>query len=183
LTKRERKDDAYEPDKTQPAAAGEHGTEQIEQMLNELKEKAEKFKENWQRTEADFSNYKKRAEQEKSEIGVLACSALILNLLPVIDDFRRAFNSLPAELEGQDWIEGIRLIYRKLETIMETQGLCGIECMGKCFDPRFHEAIAHIIGEEGIVLEETQKGYTFKDKVLRPSQVVVGKGHEEGNTD
>ncbi len=183
MTKRERKDDVHEPDNAQPAAAGEPGTEQFEQVLYDLKEKAEKFKENWQRAEADFSNYKKRAEQEKNEIGVSVCSTLILNLLPVIDDFRRAFDSLPEELEGQDWIEGIRLIYRKLENIMETQGLCGIDCVGKCFDPRYHDAIAHIKGEEGIVLEETQKGYTFKDRVLRPSQVVVGKGNEESNTD
>jgi molecular chaperone GrpE len=182
LTKRERKD-IYEPDPAEQAATAEPAIGQLKQQLNEEKEKAEKFKENWQRAEADFSNYKKRAEQEKSEIGTNVCSALILNLLPIIDDFRRAFDSLPAELEDQDWTEGMRLIYRKLESIMESQGLCGIECVGKCFDPHYHEAIAHVEGEEGIVLGEAQKGYTFRDKVLRPSQVVVGKGKEESNTD
>ena len=181
MTKRERQE-SNEPDAAEPAAPAKSKLEQLKEELNEEKEKAEKFKENWQRAEADFSNYKKRAEQEKSEIGTIACSAVILNLLPVIDDFSRAFASLPAELEGQDWVEGMRLIYRKLENILESQGLCGIECVGKCFDPHFHEAIAHLEGEDGIVLEEAQKGYTFKDRVLRPSHVVVGKGQDESNT-
>ena len=165
------------------AAAAETGTGSLKQKLNEEIEKAEKYKENWQRAEADFSNYKKRAEQEKNEIGTSVCSALILNLLPVLDDFGRAFDSIPEEQENEDWVEGMRLIYRKLQSTLESQGLCGIECKGKCFDPFYHEAIAHVEGEEGIVLEEAQKGYTFRDKVLRPSHVVVGKGKEEQSTE
>ena len=182
MTKRESKD-INKPEDAGPAAPAESEIEQLRQQLEEEKEKAEKFKENWQRAEADFSNYRKRSEQEKGEIGTTVCSALILNLLPIIDDLRRAFASLPDELENEDWIEGMRLIYRKIENILEAQGLCGINCIGQCFDPHFHEAVAHIPGDDGVVLEEVQKGYSFKDRVLRPSQVVVGKGRETGNTD
>jgi molecular chaperone GrpE len=180
LTERKKK---YMPASDAEAAAAETGMESLKQKLDEEREKAEKYKENWQRAEADFSNYKKRAEQEKNEIGTSVCSALILNLLPVLDDFGRAFDSIPEEQEKEDWVEGMRLIYRKLQTTLESQGLCGIECKGKCFDPFYHEAIAHVEGEDGIVLEEAQKGYTFKDRVLRPSHVVVGKGKEEQNTE
>ena len=180
MTERKKK---YMPESDAEASAAETGTGLLKQKLAEEREKAEKYKENWQRAEADFSNYRKRAEQEKNEIGTSVCSALILNLLPVLDDFGRAFDSIPAEQENEDWVEGMRLIYRKLQTILESQGLCGIECKGKCFDPFYHEAIAHVEGDEGMVLEEAQKGYTFRDKVLRPSHVVVGKGKEEQNTE
>ena len=146
------------PDDAEPATTAEPGIEQLKQELQEAKEQAEKFKENWQRAEADFSNYKKRAEQEKSEIGNSVCSALILNILPVLDDFSRAFAAIPEEQKDQNWIEGMQLIYRKLESILESQGLCGIECVGQCFDPAYHEAIAHVEGDEGMVLEEAQKG-------------------------
>jgi molecular chaperone GrpE len=149
----------------------------LKQALIEEKEKAETYLANWQRAEADFSNFKKRTDQEKQEMGNFAKSVLILNILPIIDDLDRAFISIPPKLEKLEWVNGIRLIQRKLKGILEGQGLSEIECLGKCFDPSFHEAIAHLEGEEGIVIEEVQKGYELKDKVLRPSKVVVGKGN------
>ena len=153
--------------------------EALKQALAEEKEKAETYLANWQRAEADFSNYKKRTDQEKQEMSNFANSVLILNLLPIIDDLDRAFSSIPPKLEKLDWVDGIRLIQRKLKGILEGQGLSEIECLGKCFDPCFHEAVAHLEGDEGQVIEEVQKGYEFKDKVLRPSKVVVGKGADK----
>ena len=150
----------------------------LKQALAEEKEKSEKYMANWQRAEADFINYKKRTEQAKQDLVSFANSVLILNLLPVMDDLDRAFNSLPSKLEKLDWVNGIRHIQHKLHTIMESQGLSQIECIGKCFDPCFHEAVAHLEGEEGIVISEVQKGFQLKDKILRPSHVVVGKGNE-----
>ena len=153
--------------------------ETLQQALAEEKEKAEKYLANWQRSQADFANYKKRSEQEKEEVIEFANSVLMCNLLPIMDDLERAFASVPAELDESNWTEGIRLIYNKLKTTLETQGLTEIKARGEPFDPRLHEAVMHQEGEEGMVVEETQKGYKFKERVIRPSLVVVGKGEEK----
>jgi molecular chaperone GrpE len=150
--------------------------ETLQQALAEEKEKAEKYLANWQRSQADLENYAKRAEQEKSEIIEFANRVLILDLLPILDDFERALASLPVELDEQNWTEGIKLIYNKLKTILETQGLAEIKAKGEYFDPYLHEAAGQLEGEEGIIMEETRKGYKFRDKLLRPSMVMVGTG-------
>jgi molecular chaperone GrpE len=150
--------------------------ETLQQALAEEKEKAENYLASWQRCQADFVNYKQRAEQEKSEIIEFANSTLVSNLLPIMDDLERAFASVPADLEESNWTEGIRLIYNKLKTSLEAQGLTEIEARGKPFDPHLHEAIMQQNGKEGMVIEELQKGYKFKEKVIRPSLVTVGRG-------
>ena len=152
------------------------GIETLQQSLAEEEERAEKYLDNWQKSQADFANYKKRSEQEKREVSEFANSVLICNLLPIMDDLERAFASVPPELDESNWTEGIRLIYNKLKTTLETQGLTEIEARGEMFDPRLHEAVMQQEGEEGVVLEETQKGYKFKERVIRPSLVIVGKG-------
>ena len=156
--------------------------EALQRALAEDKEKAENYLASWQRCQADLANYRKRAEQEKAEIIEFANSALICNMLPVIDDFERAFASVPAEINESNWTEGIRLIYNKLRAILEAQGLTGIEARGEPFDPRLHEAVMQQEGEEGLIVQETQKGYKFKDKVVRPSLVIVGQGQEKRKT-
>ena len=150
--------------------------ETLQQALAEEKEKAEKYLANWQRSQADLQNYVKRAEQEKSETVEFANRILILDLLPILDDFERALASLPVELDEQNWTEGIKLIYNKLKTILEAQGLAEIRAKGEYFDPYFHEAAGQLEGEEGIIIEEIRKGYKFRDKLLRPSMVMVGTG-------
>jgi molecular chaperone GrpE len=150
--------------------------EALEQALFEEKEKSERYLANWQRAQADFINYKKRAEQEKKETVEFANSGLLLNLLTVVDDLERAFVSLPPRLSKSSWIEGIELIYNKLKGILEAHGLTEIKAKGKPFDPHLHEAVMRQEGEEDIVIEEIQTGYKLKDRVLRPSKVIVGKG-------
>lgn len=150
--------------------------EALEQALFEEKERSERYLANWQRAQADFINYKKRAEQEKKETVEFANSELILNLLTIVDDLERAFVSLPPRLSKSSWIEGIELTHNKLKGILEAHGLTEIKAKGKPFDPRWHEAVMHQEGEEDTVIEEIQKGYKLKDRVLRPSKVIVGKG-------
>jgi len=150
--------------------------ESLQQALAEEKEKAENYLVNWQRSQADLENYIKRAEQEKSETVEFANTILILDLLPILDDFERALVSLPVELDEQNWTEGIKLIYNKLKAILETQGLAEIKAKGEYFDPYFHEAAGQLEGEEGIIIEEIRKGYRFRGKLLRPSMVMVGTG-------
>ena len=150
--------------------------EALQIALAEEKEKAEKYLANWQRSQADLENYIKRSEQEKAEIVESANRMLVSDLLPILDDFERAFASLPVELYEQNWTEGIRLIYNKIKTVLEAQGLAEIEAKGECFDPCWHEAAGQLEGEEGICVEEIRKGYRFRDKLLRPAMVMVGAG-------
>ena len=126
--------------------------------------------------DSDFINYKKRSEQEKEDIIRFANSTLMLNLLPVIDNFERALNSISPDAAEPGWLEGVRLIERKMKSSLEAQGLSPIEAVGESFDPHFHEAVRQDKGEEGIIVEELLKGYRFHDRVIRPSQVVVGNG-------
>jgi len=150
--------------------------EVLKQVLAVERGRSENYLANWQRTQADFINYKKRTEQEKTEMVEFASSTLILNLLSALDDLDRALASVPAELMESSWTEGIKLIYNKFKATLEAQGLTEIEAKGEPFDPHLHEAVMGQEGEDGIVIEEIRKGYKFRDRVIRPSMVVVGKG-------
>jgi molecular chaperone GrpE len=93
-----------------------------------------------------------------------------------VDDFERAFKSLDISLAGMTWFDGIQLIYRKLLVLLENAGVRPIETESKEFDPNFHEAVAHIPGDEGKIVNEVQRGYMLHDRVLRPAMVAVGNG-------
>jgi molecular chaperone GrpE len=153
--------------------------ELLRQALAEEKAKAETNLAGWQRTQADFINYKKRSEREKADLGKYANSELMLKLLPALDDLERALAAIPPRQSKLSWVEGVRLIERKLRTILEGEGLSQIEALGEPFDPHFHEAVMQGKGEEGTVVEEIQKGYRLHDRVIRPSRVVVGSGKED----
>ena len=153
--------------------------ETLKQALAEERAKAEGYLANWQRAQADFINYKRRAEQEREEAGKFANATLMLSLLPAIDDLERAFAAVPPRLAKLDWVDGIRLIGRKLQASLEALGLSQIKALGEPFDPNLHEAVMHGKGKEGIVVEEVQKGYKLHDRVIRPTRVVVGNGEEE----
>lgn len=153
--------------------------ETIKQELSIEKEKAEKYLANWQRSQADFENYKRWSNQDKKEIIQFANSNLIQELLPVIDDLAMAFNTLTEDVINNSWVEGIRLIYNKLLTILKAQELSEIDALGQEFDPQIHVAVMCKKGPDGIVVEETRKGYKLRDRVLRPSMVIVGKSEEE----
>jgi molecular chaperone GrpE len=163
----------------EPEVTEVEDVEALKQALVEEKAKAETNLAGWQRAQADFINYKRRVEQEKEEIGRLANSMLVLNLLPVLDDLERALTSIPDDVAEPSWVDGIRLIERKLRGILEAQGLSPIKALGEPFDPNLHEAAMQGEGKEGIVVDELQRGYKFYDRVIRPSRVVVGSGEGE----
>lgn len=148
----------------------------LKEALAEEKTRAEGYLANWQRVQADFINYKRRSEQEREEFGKFANATLMFNLLPILDDIERALASLPAKLTNLTWVDGIRLIERKLRASLEIQGLTAIEALGKEFDPNLHEAVRQDTGKEGVIIEELQKGYQLHDRVIRPTMVVVGNG-------
>ena len=152
--------------------------------LAEAQERADRYHAIWQRSAADFLNWKRRADQEKAEATRLGEAALIADLLRVLDDFERAFGALPPELRRLTWIEGVHMIWGKLFTIFESRGLTPIEALGRDFDPREHEAVMHEddsdLSQQTAVVQELQRGYRFQDRVIRPTLVKVGRPKAAG---
>ncbi|MGI8877635.1 MAG: nucleotide exchange factor GrpE, partial [Candidatus Limnocylindria bacterium] len=127
---------------------------------------------------ADFANYRKRTDAERSEFAKYAKADLIRKLLDVLDGYDRALETMPEEVKGQPWVEGMWLVERKLRAMLEAEGLQTLEATGTPFDPYQHEAVAHLESDapEGSVISEYQKGYRLHDRVIRPAIVTVSKG-------
>jgi len=164
--------------------AAEEETDDIEDMkslrkaLAQARQEAEKNLESWQRTQADFINYKRRSQKEKEEIGQYSQSLLLCSLLPVLDDLERALGNVPRNMAKMPWVEGIKLIEQKFHDILKSQGITPIKAKGKAFDPNLHEAAVSFKGKEGVVVKELLKGYRLGDRVIRHTKVAVGNGEE-----
>jgi molecular chaperone GrpE len=159
--------------------AKETNTEQTEKplavQLEEEKEKAQSYLASWQRAAADYQNFKRRVDQEREELSRLGNAALIINFLPLVDDLERALENVDMRLAGLTWLDGIRLIHRKFQALLEMNNVTEIEADSQDFDPNLHEAVMFGQGEEGKVIGVVQKGYKLGGRVLRPALVVVGK--------
>lgn len=158
-----------------PAAATDTDAQQ---RLAQIEAQANEYKDQWLRTTADFKNYKRRTELERTELIRSASSGLIAKLLPVIDDIERAMENVPPEVSETSWWAGMQLIEQKLRTVLESEGVKPINALGQDFDPNFHDAVMYEEAEnqENKVTAELQKGYMQHDRVLRPTMVKVGKG-------
>ena len=169
--------------------SGTEGTEMelLQARIEEAEREKVQFKALAQRGQADFANFRKRADEEKLELLGSAKSQVILRVLPALDDMERALGQATAAGSDSDngWLEGFKLIERKLNSILEGEGLQRIEAEGLAFNPWEHEIVSYldVLGrKEGEILEVTQKGYKMNGKVLRPSQVVVVKAAEVEST-
>lgn len=165
-----------------PAESNEeqrHGEKPLAAQLEEEREKAQSYLASWQRAAADYQNFKRRVDQERDELSRLASAALIINLLPLVDDLERALQNVDTRLAGLTWVDGVRLIYRKFQALLEMSGVTEIEADGQAFDPTVHEAVMFGEGEEGKVLSVVQKGFKLGGRVLRPAMVVVGQAKRE----
>ena len=160
--------------------------ERLRKELAEAQERADRYHSNWQRSAADFQNWKRRADQERGDAMRLAEAALTTELLRVLDDFERAFETVPREMRALTWTEGVVLIWQKMFAILQSRGLSPIEAAGKDFDPYLHEAVMREgdddPSEQTSVVAELQRGYRFHDKVIRPTLVKVGKPSSEATT-
>ena len=171
------------PAPAEPSAAEEpQDVEGLRARLDEEKEKGQSHLASWQRAVADYQNLKRRMEQERGEVGRLANASLVINLLPLLDDLERALRTVDTKLAGLTWIDGVWLIYRKFQAVLENAGVTEIQAEGQPFDPQVHEAISDAPGEEGQVVSVVQKGYQLGDRVIRPAMVIVGKRDAGGET-
>jgi molecular chaperone GrpE len=154
-------------------------TAALEKELAEAKKQAEEYLASWQRSQADFSNYRRRMVQEQQDRLINANASLFCDILPVLDDLELAISHIPEEHAKNKWVEGVRLVERKFKSILEKQGVKPVCALGMAFDPALHEAIKQEKGQEGAVIAEVQKGYTLNGKLIRPSRVIVGSGEKE----
>ncbi len=171
-------DTAQEATEVEEEALEKDETTALREELERQKRRAKENLAGWQRAQADFSNYKRRQQQEMENIRQLGNEQLLMKLLPLADDFERAFTTLPYSLRELSWIEGIWLVGRRLLAIFEQEGIQPIETNDAEFDPRWHEAVIHeetTEYEDGQIMEEFQRGYRIRDRVLRPALVKVAK--------
>lgn len=171
--------DADDDGETAAPGNADAGGESVE----DIRARADEYYRNWQRSAADFINYKRRVEQERGENARLATAALIINLLPIYDDMDRASSNVDASLAGLNWVQGVIAIQRKFGSLLESMGVNEIAAEGQPFDPEHHEAIGRQPGEEGKVLHVVQKGYQLGDRVIRPAMVIVGDGNAGAATE
>jgi molecular chaperone GrpE len=165
-------------------SAEEAGVEELSEVeklrgqLEQSRSEAEEYLDGWRRTQAEFANYKKRQRSEQGKVRELANANLLRKLLPVLDDFERAISTMPDGIGRLSWIQGLLMVMRELEVVLESEGVESIETAGATFDPHYHEAVTHeeMAGyEEGQVIGEVQRGYVLGDRVLRPALVRVAK--------
>ncbi|MFQ6089657.1 MAG: nucleotide exchange factor GrpE [Candidatus Methanofastidiosia archaeon] len=150
--------------------------EEIEEKPEE-RERTEEYLELLKRVQADFENYKKRAAKEREELVKYAEEDLIFELLEVLDNFERALENFSRTGKKKDFLKGVEMIYTNFKEILKRRGLKPIESIGKHFDPYYHEVITTEESDEkeDTITEEFQKGYMFKEKVIRPSKVKIAK--------
>ncbi len=179
----ERKDDASGVAETD-AEDGVDEQSVLESLQAQLDE-AVAEKDRYHRAYSDAVDFSRRAGERHSAELQYAAAPVLMQLLSSVDDLERAFGSIPDSLLRMTWVEGILLIYRKLQGALESSGVTEIETAGAAFDPNLHEAISRVPGPEGRIVEVLQKGYMLHDRVLRPALVQVGDGSasRESNDD
>lgn len=146
--------------------------------LDEARAKAAEYLDGWQRSRAEFANYKRRVEREQAQAHQSAAGSILKRYLAIVDDLERALKNKPLEGEGAVWAEGVDLIYRKMLLLLESEGVKPMPAEGQQFDPNFHEAILtedSDLYESGQITEVLQQGYFIGDKVLRPAMVRVAR--------
>ena len=139
-------------------------------------EKIEELTDRLTRQMAEFDNFRKRTEKEKSQMYEIGAKDIIDKILPVVDNFERGLNGVKEEEKNDPFIQGMEMVYKQLMTTLEGVGVKPIEAVGKEFNPDFHNAVMHVEDEnfgENIVAEEFQKGYMYRDSVVRHSMVKV----------
>jgi molecular chaperone GrpE len=167
-------DDNISPQVDSAAQAPETAPPQDE--VSAWQTKANEYLDGWQRSRAEFANYKKRVEREQAQMYQNSAASVIKRFLEIVDDLERALNNRPQEGDGAAWAAGVDLIARKLAAMLEAEGVTAIEAEGQFFDPTLHEAITREENsglESGQIIAVIKQGYRLGERVIRPAQVRV----------
>lgn len=168
---------ALEGDAAEGADADAESLQALKERLTECEEKAASHFDRLQRLHADFANYKKRTAKETAESIEYANESLILSILDVADNLERALDSAQQDHDADHIRKGLKMILRQFYDVLEKEEVSPIEAVGEMFDPYLHETIARVKcdSESGTIVEELQRGYRFKSKVIRPCMVKVAE--------
>ncbi len=150
----------------------------LQSELEEIRSQAEEYLDGWQRARAEFANYKKRIQKEREDSRSFITAEIMSKYITVVDDFERALSDRPSDGASDAWAEGVDMIYRKLKTILESEGVEEFSPEGEIFDPNFHEAIGFEESDdhdEGMIFQVIQPGYKIGERVIRPAIVRVAK--------
>lgn len=150
----------------------------LQMQLQHSQSTAEEYLDGWQREKAEFQNYKKRTEKEREQHYQNKTAEILIKYLDILDDLDLALQDKPGEGEDSAWVNGIALVYRKLQSILESEGVEQIETDGQFFDPHLHEAISHEESEEhesDQIIAALKQGYRLGDRILRPAVVRVAR--------
>lgn len=147
-----------------------------DKAASKLEEKLAELEDQRVRQLAEFENFRKRSEKEKSQMFEIGAKTVIEKILPVIDNFERGLQAIPEDEKDTPFVQGVELVYKQMMTVFDELGVKAIEAVGKEFDPNLHNAVMTVDDdslESGTVAEELQKGYSYKESVVRHSMVKV----------
>lgn len=152
--------------------------DKADKKAEELKEQIDQLQDKCMRQMAEFENFRKRSEKEKSAMFETGARSVIEKILPVVDNFERGLAAIPEEEKGSPFADGMNMIYRQLMTELDNMGVKPIEAVGQEFNPDLHNAVMQVESQEfesGVIAQELQKGYTYHDSVVRHSMVAVAQ--------
>lgn len=162
-------------------AAPEEALASLRQELEDAQARQAEYLDGWQRARAELANARKRFQREQGQAYDSARADILVRLLPIVDDFQRALENVPEEASNDPWLEGIRLIERNFQHVLEQEGVSAIADAGQEFDPFLHQAVTHEPSDSvpaGHIIAALRTGYRMGEQVLRPSMVRVSSGPE-----
>ncbi len=163
----------------------EETVKKLEEKLEAEEEKSKEYLNRLKYLQADFENYRKRVEKEVKDVIQRSNENLVMCLIDIMDDLESAISAGEITDNKEALLEGIKMVHKNLDKLLEKEGLEKLECVGQAFDPKLHEVLAEVPTKDhqgGTVVEEARKGFMFKGKVLRPSIVKIACEDSEGNT-
>lgn len=172
----EQVEDSEDESKENESSTEKKGLFKKKEKKNKQEEKIAELNDRVQRQMAEFDNFRKRTEKEKAQMFEVGAKSIIEKILPVVDNFERGLSAVPEESKDDPFVEGMDKIYKQLMTELENLEVKPIEAVGAEFDPEYHNAVMQVESEEfesGVVAQELQKGYMYRDSVVRHSMVAV----------
>jgi molecular chaperone GrpE len=156
----------------------EQELKEAELKIREAETKAEEMANAYKRALADLENFRRRTNEEKTSFVKYACSNLLLEIFPCLDNFKKSLSFIPEDKKTENWVQGLIHSVNFFEQVLIKQGVEEMRCLGEKYNPNFHDAVSEGEGEKDIIIEELGKGYLYQGKVIKHAKVKVGNGNK-----